>query len=263
VRRRHAAYYLALAERAAAALTGPEQGPWLDRLNRDHDNLRAALRCLLDGGEADAALRMAVALVRFWAVRGHLTEGRRWLGEALGACRGTAPLWRAQALNGAGELAARQGDYAAARALHQEALAVGRELGDRVRVAANLIGLGEVATDRGEHDQAAALLEEGLVRWRELGHKRSFADGLEAFAGLAGAQRRPRRAARLLGAAAGLRDALGLPLPPAERPRYERHEAAARAAPGDEVFVRTRAEGKAMTPEQAVAYALEDAPDAA
>ena len=82
-RRRHAAYYLALAEEAGPALAGPEAAAWLARLDAEHDNLRAALALGAGAGDGATALRLAAALGRFWAQRGHLSEGRRWLTEVL------------------------------------------------------------------------------------------------------------------------------------------------------------------------------------
>jgi predicted ATPase/transcriptional regulator with XRE-family HTH domain len=82
IRRQHALYYLALAERAEPLLRGAEQQPWLDRLEREHDNLRAALGWALAQGEGELAQRLAGALWRFWAGRGYLTEGRAGMQRA-------------------------------------------------------------------------------------------------------------------------------------------------------------------------------------
>ncbi len=90
VRRRHAAYFLAMAEVAEPHLQGAEQRSWLDRLELDHDNLRAALQWTLGSGEADMALRLSAALGEFWWPRGFISEGRRWLEGAL-ELPGTAP----------------------------------------------------------------------------------------------------------------------------------------------------------------------------
>ena len=144
-------YFLALAEAAEPALTGPEQAAWLARLEEEHDNLRAALGWALASGDAETALRLAAALWRFWEVHGHLSEGRRWLAAALrtggtGAMRAL----RARALRGAGLLATWQGDYAAARALHAESLALCRALADRDGVGHALENLGIVAHEQGD-----------------------------------------------------------------------------------------------------------------
>src|SRR5262249_55116898 len=151
LRRRHARFFVALAERAEAALRGPEQIAWVARLEQDHDNLRAALRWLADGADAERGLRLAGAPGRgfggggpwrFWEVHGHLSEGRRWLEGALARAEGAAPPVRAKALHGAGNLAREQGDYGRAAALLREGLALRRGLGDPAGIAATLNKLG-------------------------------------------------------------------------------------------------------------------------
>jgi predicted ATPase/class 3 adenylate cyclase len=130
-RGRHASYFLAMAEAAEPELTGRDQG-WLDRLEREHDNLRAALRWSIDTGEADTGLRMAGALWRFWQVRGHLAEGRQWTDELLalpGAAARTAA--RAKGLLAAGSLAYWLRDTESVRGRYEESLAIYRQLGDR------------------------------------------------------------------------------------------------------------------------------------
>ena len=122
VRRAHARHFAALAEAAAAALHGPRQAPWLDRLEREHANFRAALRWALDGGEAGLGLRLGAALWWFWFVRGRWSEGLAWL-EALlalpagaGGAADDAKI-RSRALTGAGWLAEYALRAPAARAL--------------------------------------------------------------------------------------------------------------------------------------------------
>src|SRR5262249_10210505 len=113
---------------AAAALNGPQQGLWLDRLHAEHDNIRAALRAALDGGDVAAALRLSSSLWKFWAVRGHYVEGQRWLDETLRAAAGHPaddPEWRAllaRATAAAGNLARARRDYGSAWAAHPPAL---------------------------------------------------------------------------------------------------------------------------------------------
>lgn len=122
VRTRHRDWYLALAERAESELHGPQQGVWLERLESEHDNLRAALRwSKTEEGGAEAWLRLAGALHWFWNIRGHASEGRDWLEGALSTKRDTSASVRARALCGAGILAWRQGDINRASMLLQEA----------------------------------------------------------------------------------------------------------------------------------------------
>ena len=178
VRTTHAAYFLALAEQAEPALIGPEQGAWLTRIETEHDNLRLALEWLRDHGECEDYLRLGGALSVFWEIRGHLSEGQRWLAGAL-AHRGEAPASvTAKALRGAGMLAREQGDYAAAAALGEEALALFRELGDTLGIARTVHLLGDTASDVGDYANAATMLEEGLALFEALGDVSSMANML-------------------------------------------------------------------------------------
>jgi ATP/maltotriose-dependent transcriptional regulator MalT len=167
VRGAHANYYLTLAEEAEPKLMTAEQMPWLDLLEREHNNLRAALRWSLDLAEAETALRLVGALWRFWHVRGYLSEGRRWLEEAL-ALDGGEPFLRARVLSGGGELAHSQGDLDRAQELREEALALSRRLGDEVQIAAALNGLAFVIRRRGEFARARAMHQEALELYRKL-----------------------------------------------------------------------------------------------
>jgi predicted ATPase/class 3 adenylate cyclase len=179
VRRTHADYYLALAEAAEPALAGPAQTTWLERLEAEHDNLRAALRWAEEGGEAEIGLRLAGALCQFWLMRGHLREGQERLARLLrlaGASPYTAT--RAKALTRAGHLADNLSDYAAAHAFFEESLAIWRELGDKGGIAAALNDLGWVAGHRNNPTTARALSEESLAIWRELRDKGGIATSL-------------------------------------------------------------------------------------
>jgi non-specific serine/threonine protein kinase len=391
-RERHRVWCLNLAERAEPELQGPRQHVWLERLEAELDNLRAALgwskatasggetggakASAADGRDAETGLRLAGALLWFWYLRGYLSEGREWLEGMLSSGGEAAAPARAKALNGAGFLAWRQGDdgraaalgeeslalyrqleyppgiafslnilglaarrqgdyaraaelleeslglwresehawgialtlnilgvmarqqgdYHRATALGEESLALYRGLGDRGRVASSLNSLGLVAQEQGDYARAAARYEEnltirrdledqrgiaeslnnlGLVVWhrgddaaarslyaeslsirRELGDRRGIAGLLESFAILASAQGQAQRAACLAGAADALREVIGVPPPPADRARYDSVLAAARGALGETAFAAARAEGLAMTMEQAIEHAL-------
>lgn len=370
LRRQHAAYYLALAEEAAPRLNGAQQADWLARLEQEHDNLRVALQWARESGEVECGLQLAGRLGRFWWMRGHLSEGRRWLEELLALAGSDRQASTAQALIWAATLATEQGDFGRAvalaerslalcqdlgdgaglalslnvlgtvaqyqgaydratalyerglalcrdvtdkagsalllnnlavvvstqgnderaAALWEESLTLGRELGDSWGIATALASLGDVARDRGDDRRAAALHQESLALRRELGDRWGIADSLaslacvthaqgeyaraaalygeslalyhdvgdtwgrtvclEGLAKVAGAQGQEERAARLLGAAAAQREAIGAPLPPAERAVCDRLVAAARTALGEEAFTRAWAEGYARPSEQ-------------
>jgi predicted ATPase/transcriptional regulator with XRE-family HTH domain len=203
-RDRHAAHYLALAEAAEPALAGPDGPVWLTRLERAHDNLRAALAWLLGRGEAERALRLAGALWRFWSARGHLGEGRRWLREALAlpvatgasarAARGRALAGAAMlaleqadfdeaadlvvALNAQGQIKRERNEYQGAERDYEEARTLARALGDRAGEAAALIGLAYAVAFAGDIARGRALSEQGLATLRELGGARALAEAL-------------------------------------------------------------------------------------
>ncbi len=178
VEKQHSAFYLRWVEEAEPQLRGPEQGIWLDRLAEEHDNIRSALRRALEWGEAERALRLAAAMWRFWSARGHLSEGRRWLDEALGASLDVPPRVRAAGLNAAGSLARDQGDLAEAAACHDASLQLWREVGDSLGMARSLNNLGVVASEQGDCARAIALYEESLSLFRQLGNTWNVANTL-------------------------------------------------------------------------------------
>ena len=174
-RRRHAEHYLGLAAEAEPHLGGPDQGRWLDRCEQEHANLRAALGWAVDQGQAGPAQAAAGALWRFWQQRGHLTEGRQWLDEALAMPSGLGPTpARAKALTGAGGIAW-WSDRAAARAFYDEALAIERRLGDPARLAEALYNEAFAVADEHDLDTAARLLDEALALFRQVGDERGAA----------------------------------------------------------------------------------------
>jgi non-specific serine/threonine protein kinase len=132
MRRRHADYFLSLAEDAEMGLRGPQVGSCLERLKREHDNLRAALAWGLatdSEQNADIALRVASCMARFWYMAGHNDEGRRWIARALANTPAHTSA-RAKALYGAAWLAHNQRDFAAAKVMLDESLAIAEELND-------------------------------------------------------------------------------------------------------------------------------------
>jgi predicted ATPase len=391
VRGRHRDWCLAYAERGQITvygvfqipLYGADQRGWRDRLEAEHDNMRAALAWSEAPGEGEVGLRLGSALCLFWLEEHYWTEAREHLARLLAlpvAQAKTAA--RVQALDVAGQFACHQGDHEAARALFEERLAICRELGDKhdiawtlwqlgwvayemaafaqgesgtaralfeesltvfrdlgedEGIAGTLGSLGQWAINQGDFEAARALFEESLAIYREVGDKsatveliaylagvahaqgddekartlyeealsgarevedkylrmhllgaighaarhigdyvraralyqeslalrqevrstHAIAQSLEDFAGLAGRQQQWERAARLLGAAAAVFVDLGTAPPVAVAAEYRRTDRGARSALGEEAFAAAWAEGRAMTLDEAIAFALE------
>jgi tetratricopeptide (TPR) repeat protein len=337
---RHALFFLALAETAEPELHGPDQVEWLERLEKENGNLRAAMDWALSGGDAEVAARISWAIYQFWWQRGPHVEGRRWV-EAVLLKSDLSLAGRAKALVVAGAFALSHGDYEqtqryfeeglelarrvgdefvagwawvglglvamgrtdheaatshlqealrsfrevdqdygvahattylgmaaltggdVSRATHmfEEGLAMARRLGERLGIYIALYNLAQVALSRGDYSGAVSLFEEGVALSGEVGDRANLAYCLEGLAVVAGARGEAMRAARLIGAAEGLHEAIGVPVYvyyEPDRSLYEHRVAAVRSQMGAEAFEAARAEGRAMTFEQAVAYALED-----
>jgi len=206
VRRAHAVYYLAVAEEAGAALWGSEQGErgrWLDRLEVEHINLRAAL-AWADEHEPEIELRLAVALHDYWLNRNHYGEGRSWLERALARGDGLATPLRAKALHTASFLAGAQGDYKQGASLGEASLALYRALGDKEGTGRTVYVLGWMAEQQGKLDQAVAFSEESLALARELGHTRGIIVSLRNLGSLMARRGDYRRARDLLEAGLAL-----------------------------------------------------------
>jgi predicted ATPase/DNA-binding XRE family transcriptional regulator len=335
-RQRHAEYYLTLAEQAEPELRGPQQVAWLDRLEEEHDNLRAALSWALERRETDLGLRLAGALGEFWWLHGHLSEGRRWLEATLAQGVESSASARAKALIWAGTIAWGQGDFERAIALSEESLTLARAMGSSMSIATalytvgraaffddklerasalvaeaatlqrtsedtaglgrSLLLLGWVSAARRDHERAMALREEALILGQEaednyttilsralgafaalgLGDyrragalceegvqlswqrnmKRHTAVHLHVSASLASSQGQPIRSARLWGAAEVLYERISTVFSPLERHIFGPYIAAACAQLDEAAWEAARAEGRAMTTEQAVVYAL-------
>jgi len=180
--RAHTEYFLALVEEAEPELVGADQVSWMDRLEAEHDNLRAALSRSLKAGDSGSALRIGGALWRFWNVRGHFSEGRRWLTAGLSGEGAAAASLRARASLGLGYLELRQGDYPRAVEDLEASHSLYREIGDRRGQAYALCFLGWIALDRNEFDRAEELLEESLALSRAAGTARDVSVSLNALA---------------------------------------------------------------------------------
>jgi tetratricopeptide (TPR) repeat protein len=204
-----AAYCLALAETAEAALTGLRQTVWLTRLEAEHDNLRAVLGWATACEEAETALRLAGSLWRFWQMHGHVREGRRWLAAALALPAPGAPSTRGKVLNAAGVLSFQQGEYAASGALHREDLGLRRALGDDLGIAQALNNLGVVARNDGDMSTAQSFHEESLAIRRALGDRWGIAQALNNLGVVARMQGDLTRAEALHAESLAIRRELG------------------------------------------------------
>ena len=174
VRRNHRDWYARLAERAESETLEAQQGSAFDQLEVEHDNLRVALGWSLEQDEAQAAAQISAAIWRFWHLRGHLSEGRRWLALALSGFSERNAV-RAKALNVAAILASLQDDYKAARTLVEESLTLSRELGDGKQTGYALYILGRLSRIEGNYADAVTFFEESLSLFRDLGLKHDIA----------------------------------------------------------------------------------------
>ena len=187
-RRRHAEFFLGLAEEAAAELTGAHQQEWAKRLEAEHDNMRAALSWSLEN-EPETTLRLAGALARLWEMRARFLEGSAWFEAALRQSgRAEAPsdaAARAKILSEAGTFAWHRGDYEYAIVLHGEALVLYRELGDDGGVAFAILCLGTQYLDKGDLERSAPFFEEALATSRRIGERRTIAMAIRNLAEVA------------------------------------------------------------------------------
>jgi non-specific serine/threonine protein kinase len=164
----HAEYFVKFAQTAYPhILQGDEQIQWLNRLEREHNNLRAVLAWMLESpARAPMAFEFVVALRNFWHMRGYYTEGRQWLEQIL-ALDTTPSALRARVLSGTSDFASAQGDDATAQKYDEESLAIAQALGDEPGIYFALDGLGILAGRRGDYARAAELLEQVLVYRRK------------------------------------------------------------------------------------------------
>jgi non-specific serine/threonine protein kinase len=376
-KRAHAGYFLALAEQAEPRLRGPEDMEWLERLEVEHDNLRAALSWALEQGEAELGLRLAGALWLFWEAHGHYGEGHRWLEQMLARGSRATAAARAKALVGEGRLifdsderdeaviAAREGlklseeaglggtvkarfldilgwkamiggdrerakelleeslklsrdakdelgiadtllglggaldapdDHERAKAIHEEGIVLSRKLGYAPTLARHLFSLGymlllegdyergvarnEEAADlfrergykggleyvldnlgwaallQGDHERARSYYRESLMLCKDLGNKTVASESLEGLACISEAEGASERAARLFGVAEALRAAVGVQHLPEEDAWREPYLAAARSRLGEDSWEEALAQGRDMSMEEAIEYAL-------
>ncbi|MBV9323512.1 MAG: tetratricopeptide repeat protein, partial [Chloroflexi bacterium] len=185
LRRRHAQYYLGGADVPVAEMQLPHQSMWLQTLDAEHENLRAALTWCEESQTPELGLGAASLLAWFWIVRGHVAEGRRQL-TALMRLADTAPAQaQAEALRVIGSLALQQTDYAAARGLFQSSLTIRRALGDPAGLLSALSSLGAVAVQQGQLDEAETYFAEALTIQEAIGDNVGIAESTNSLANLA------------------------------------------------------------------------------
>jgi predicted ATPase/DNA-binding XRE family transcriptional regulator len=342
VRTRHLDWAVRLAEQAEPRLWTFGQRSWLERLDLELPNLRAALTWSLESGQTEAGSRVAASLWAFWERRGHLAEARQWLSPLLAAPAGELTVARAKVVAFTAYFAYLQGDLDAAVPLGDKALALTSAVDDPFAIVAvlliqavlastggdldrseahlhealarsreaslgfavriSLMNLGELKRMRGDDQQAAALLEEclalsdaagdaypqgytlmslghlrlhqgdlvaagrwfgrALTLWNDLDDVHTVPHGLEGLAWTAAAAGRSERAACLLEIAAEMREAVGGTIYPHWQADHQRATETARTALGEAAFAAAVATGRALTPDQAIAYALEGADQA-
>ena len=203
-RSRHAAFHLALALDAEPRLRGGELRAWLDRLEAEHDNLRAAVAWLGESGDSADELRMAAALWRYCSLRGHYREGRVWLERALDhspELTGADPATRsaiAAAMHGAGKLAFLECDYPRATTLCEQSVEAFEQLGDKRHTALARAALAAIAREQADYPRANELLEQVIAALRALGDTSGVARALDAAGFCAWLQGDYRRAGGLL-----------------------------------------------------------------
>lgn len=243
---RHLEYFLELAERAEPNLVGANQAVWFSLLEREHDNLRAAMEWALDGGHREAGLRVAASVWWFWHIYGFVSEGRRWLETLLAASEDASPPVKAKALYRAGHLAWLQGEYGQTTSLCNLSLSLSREVDSKHNSACSLVLLGymeadtrrkvemwaealelfreaeftwgvayavhlrgRIAHSQGRFEEAAALYEESADLWRQIGDPWGIGWSLNALAWVARARGDLVQAAALLEESLAVRKAHG------------------------------------------------------
>jgi predicted ATPase len=209
LRRRHAAYCVELAELAEPELVGAQQTRWARRLDEEAGNVRAALTWALEGGDAEAGLRIMGALFRYWSIRGQLTEARRWLRQGLAQAASAAPAVAARAAFAAGYSALGQGDLGEAIPRFEECLELLRGLHDDAGTAAALAQLGWLVAVHGDLDGGGAMSQESLELARRVGDVRTSSVALTNLGDIAVAHADYERARELYAEALALRRTLG------------------------------------------------------
>ncbi|HEY7034678.1 MAG TPA: tetratricopeptide repeat protein [Thermomicrobiales bacterium] len=207
-RRCHARWMLGLAERAEPELVGPRQEEWLDRLEAEHDNARAALAWAIETRDAETAQRLVGAFWRFWATRGYLTEGKTWTERAL-ALGDASPAVAAKAHHHLGNIALDLGDYELARTGYDAGLALWQGIDDRRGLASSYNGLGLLAFYQADYREARRLHETSLAIRHELDDRQGLGNSYSNLGNVANAEGDYARARELHEQALAVRQGMG------------------------------------------------------
>jgi predicted ATPase/DNA-binding CsgD family transcriptional regulator len=338
LQRRHAEYFLALAEQAASVLRGDRYVYWSSLLRDEYNNLRTALAWALDGGDAELGLQLTGALRDFWFFEGHTAEGLAWSERALECAKDEPSILRARAFNTAGNMCWDQADHSKGKQYNREALAIFRDLGNDIGAAwalaflgvqalgspeeckeglkfleealvlfhkldfkpgviQTLIGIGEVALldgdyeradqaysecgalaseqgdrmakakalgnssyiqhQKGKYDEAVDLLKRAITLFRDLDARRYICQDFARLGGPVAAQGHPHVAARLLGASEALLEVMGIGLQACDRYFIKNYVTTVREQLDQKTFDAAWKDGRAMSYEQTITYALE------
>ncbi len=208
-RRAHSAYCLVLAEEGNPALSAEDRSQWLADCDLEIDNFRFALDWLFQTKDIDWALRLCVALFRFWDMREHMTEGRSRLEAVLGLAGDKRPKERSRILHFLGALSTTQGDYTAAEDFLQQSLSIYEELGDEWGIAASLNAIAITARDKGDYASAQSNFERSVACWRMLPDRLALARCLHNLSNVVKVRGDYSRARWALREAAEIFEALG------------------------------------------------------
>jgi predicted ATPase/class 3 adenylate cyclase len=212
LRRRHAERFVALAAAAEEGLAGPEQAQWLERIERELDNVRAALDWCLSSGRVEDALRAASSLDRFWRAHGHVTEARSWLAHGLAVASDVEPEVRARALWAAANQATAQSDWELAVPMLDEARELFEQAGRAREEVLALSNLSFVSQMRGDPEGAERFAQEAVRVANELGDDRASSGALMALGDVHSLKREHDLALTRYEEAVALRRRLGDPL---------------------------------------------------
>ncbi len=212
VRSRHARHYATLAAEAETALEGEDQPRWLVTLDREVDDLRAAIEHSLDAGDSETALQITTGLGRFWRAHGHVEDARRWLEAGLAAETDAPEPLRARALWLAGWLAMAQSDHEAAAPYLEEAHVLFTRCGYAREAVFALSELANVAQRRGDSDRAVALATEAVEAAQAVGDARTISGAANSLASILSHRGDFARARPLLEESLSLRRTLGNPM---------------------------------------------------